>query len=442
MKISRRNLLKLGVLGASVKVPAFLPAVWGQEAPSNRLRVGAIGLGERGRYDAGLHRAQAELVALCDLDANRLQSANGVLCGGKGELFADYRRLLDRKDIDVVCIATPDHWHTKNCLDALDAGKHVFCEKPLTLTVRESQVLRDKARACAKQTFAVGTQRRMEVPTFTRAVNMVQQGLLGKIHHVLVSISKSFNAVAAPPKDKRFRLMPVPEGFDWETWQGQAPVFPYRENRGHARFRYWYEYAGGRVADWGAHYIDTALWALGLDQPGKGIISVDPSDCNHPLPMKDGYPTEHDYYNTAHDFYLKAVLSDGTALDLETRLNDGILFEGEKGRIFVNCGRITGVPVEENWDKELYGPEQQKGLFKGKPTTDHITNFYRCIREGGLPTSDIFSHLQTMNACHVFNIAARLGRTLTWNPADETFPNDPQANSFLTREQRKGFEVC
>ena len=309
MRLNRRTLLKLTSLTAvGVCAPGFLPCAFGEDAPNNRPQFGAIGVGDRGREDARLHKAKADLVAMADLDSNRLEAANRILCEGKAATFADYRKLLDRKDIDAVCIATPDHWHTKVCLDALAAGKHVFCEKPLTLTQKESQVLRAKAQECSKQTFAVGTQRRME-KNFVRAVNMVRQGLLGKIHHVIVSISKSFNATPAPPKDQRFKLLPVPEGFDWETWQGQAPVFPYRENRGHLRFRYWYEYAGGRVADWGAHYLDTTLWALDLDRPGVGIVTVDPSDCLHPLPMKDGYPTEHDYYNTAYEFDMKATLS-------------------------------------------------------------------------------------------------------------------------------------
>lgn len=442
--VSRRKLLKTGLFltASGVTVPVFLPAVFGENAPGNRLRFGAVGVGGRGTYDASVHQHHSELAAVADLDSQHAAAANEKLCGGKADMYSDYRRILDRNDIDVVCIGTPDHWHTKICLDALAAGKHIFCEKPLTLTIRENQVLREKARENPKLTFAVGTQRRCEMPRFTRAVNMVRQGLLGKIQRVLVSLGKPPYVTAAPPKDARYKVTDVPPELDWNTWQGQAPEFPYIKERCHFTFRGWFEYAGGKITDWGAHYMDTALWALGQDQPGTGIVSVDPSDCKLPLLMKDGFPTETDYPNVPYDFYIRTLLKNGTRMEIETRLNDGILFEGEKGRIFVNCGRITGTPIEEEWDKDFYGPEQQKELFKGKPTTDYMENFYRCIREGGLPVSDVFSHTQTMTACHVVNIAIRLGRTLQWNPETETFSGDAQANTFLTREQRKGFEVC
>ena len=440
MTISRRNLLKL--TAAAVSVPAFLPAAFGQDAPNSRLRVGAIGVGGRGTYDVGLHAQHAELVAIADLDKTHAAAANQQICAGKAEELTDYRRILDRSDVDVVCIATPDHWHTKICLDALAAGKHVFCEKPLTLTIRENQVLRDAVKARPKQVMAVGTQRRCEIPRFTRAVNMVHQGILGKIQRVVVSLGKPPYVTVAPPKDQRFKVVPVPPEFDWNTWQGQAPEFPYMKERAHSTFRGWFEYAGGKVTDWGAHFLDTALWALGEDRPGRGIVWVDPSDCNFPLPMKDGFPTEFDYCNVPYDFYVKMKTLGGIPVDIETRLDNGILFEGERGRIFVNCGKITGKPIEEEWDKEYYGESELNRIFKGKPATDHMTNFYSCIRDGGEPVSDVFSHIQTMTALHVINIAMRLGRTMTWDPQTERFPEDAQANTFLTREQRKGFEVC
>ncbi|MBQ4142234.1 MAG: Gfo/Idh/MocA family oxidoreductase [Thermoguttaceae bacterium] len=446
MKLSRRQMFQMTALYAAAGtsgfgVPAYLPKAFGNDAPNSRLRVGAIGVGHRGRYDASLHQRHAELAVLADLDRRHLDASNHALCKGKAETVGDYRRILDRQDIDVVCIATPDHWHTKICLDALAAGKHVFCEKPLTLTIQEDQVLREKVKAHPKQIMAVGTQRRCELPRFTRAVNMVQQGVLGKMKRILVSLGKPLQMTSEPPQDQRFAPQPVPEELDWNTWQGQAPDFPFIPQRCHRLFRNWFEYAGGKITDWGAHYLDMALWATGQDQPNAGIVWVDPSDCKYPLPMKDGFPTASDYYNVPYDFYIKTRTQNGVAIDIESRLNDGILFEGEKGRIFVNCGRITGKPIEEEWDRDLYGDAQLKKIFKGKPVTDHMTNFYLCVREGGEPVSDVFTHTRTMTACHVVNIAMRLKRTLEWDPAAEQFVNDAQADSFISREQRKGFEV-
>ncbi len=443
MKTSRRRLIQLASLSAAgFGGAAFLPVVFGENAPNSRLRCAAVGVGGRGRYDASLHARHAELVMLADLDRKRLADTNAVVCGGKAEATADYRKILDRKDIDVVCVATPDHWHTKICLDALDAGKHVFCEKPLTLTIRENQVLREKALTNPKLVMAVGTQRRCEMPRFTRAVNMVKQGLLGDIKRVLVSLGKPPYVTGKPTPEQRFKPVPIPVDFDWNTWQGQAPEFPFMEKRAHHNFRGWYEYAGGKVTDWGAHYLDTALWALGEDQPEKGIVQVDPSDCFHPLAMKDGFPAETDFFNVPYDFYFRTKTANGVQVDIETRLDNGILFEGTKGRIFVNLGRITGKPIEEAWDADCYGEEARKAIFKGKPVTDHMTNFYLCVREGGEPVSDVFTHTQTMTSLHVVNIAARLERPLTWDPKAEKFVGDEQANSFINREQRKGFEVC
>lgn len=442
MTTTRRRFLQLASLSAAgLGVPAYLPFAFGDNAPNSRLRSVAVGVGGRGQYDASLHAQHSELVGLSDLDGKRLGNVNAALCGGKAEAAGDYRRLLDRKDVDVVCIATPDHWHTKVCLDALDAGKHVFCEKPLTLTIRENQVLREKALANPRLVMAVGTQRRCEIPRFTRAVNMVQQGLLGDVKRVLVSLGKPPYVSGKPTPEQRFKTVPVPEHLDWNVWQGQAPVFPYLEKRAYT-YRGWYEYSGGKITDWGAHYLDTALWALGEDQPGRGIVQVDPSDCFHPLPMKDGFPTETDFFNVPYDFCFKTKTVGGVQIDIETRLDNGILFEGTKGRIFVNLGRITGKPIEEAWDADRYGAEQLKVIFKGKPVTDHMTNFYLCIRDGGQPVSDVFTHTQTMTALHVVNIAARLARPLAWDPKAEKFIGDEQADSFINREQRKGFEVC
>ena len=438
--MNRRQVLQsLAGLSLAVSAPRFLPCAFGEMAPNNRLRFASIGTGGRGSYDTTVLKRFAELTAVCDLDKRRLEEAKQKLGGGTVDDYVDYRKVLDRQDIDIVFCGTPDHWHTKICLDALEAGKHLFCEKPLTLTVQESQKICEAARK-SKQTMVVGTQRRIETPYFVRMANMVRQGLLGKIKRVVVSISKSYNATMAPSKDQRFPLAQVPAEFDWNTWQGQVAERAYREKRSHVFYRYWYEYAGGRVTDWGAHYLDIALWAMNLDQPGEGIVKIDPTDCLHPLPMKDGYPLEDDYYNTAHEFNIKLTASNGVPMELETRLNDGILFEGEKGRVFANCGRITGTPIEEQWDKDCFGEKEKRQLFRGRLPQSHADDFVTCIRNGELPVSDVFSHVRSLNACHVINIAARLGRTLAWDPVKETFPGEDQANSFLAREQRKGFE--
>jgi predicted dehydrogenase len=224
-------------------------------------------------------------------------------------------------------------------------------------------------------------------------------------------------------------------------WLGQAPRVDYREKRCHYEFRWWYEYSGGKFTDWGAHHVDIATWALNEDGEGHGPLEIDGSDAKHPIPFKDGYPIADDSYNTSHDFDVKCTFPSGVELHVTSRGDNGVLFEGDKGRLFVNRERITGKPIEENWDDGHFGEEDLVRLYRGKPFEDHKENFYRCIREGGQGVSDAFSHLQTMNTCHLAAIAARLGRTIKWDPQNEKIIDDQEAAAFYARVPRKGFDI-
>ena len=238
-----------------------------------------------------------------------------------------------------------------------------------------------------------------------------------------------------------FETKDVPRELDWDRWLGQAPVVDYRPQRCHGNFRWWYEYSGGKFTDWGAHHIDISLWALERNGDGQGPIKFDGTDAKHPVPYENGYPTQDDSYNTAHDYAVKCTFDDGIEMIVTSRSDNGILFEGTKGRVFVNRGKITGQPIEEEWDKDQFTDEDLQRLYKGKPFEGHKDNFYRCLSEGGLPVSDVYSHLQTMASCHLSAIAARLGRTIEWDPKSETIVGDEEAARFFAREQRKGYEI-
>ncbi|MEA1951185.1 MAG: gfo/Idh/MocA family oxidoreductase, partial [Planctomycetota bacterium] len=228
---------------------------------------------------------------------------------------------------------------------------------------------------------------------------------------------------------------------DWEMWLGQSPKVDYMQKRCHYEFRWWYEYSGGKFTDWGAHHIDIATWAIGEDKEGMGPVEFDGTDAKHPVPFKDGYPTVDNCYNTSHDFAIKCKFASGVEMTVDSRSENGVLFEGTKGRMFVNRGKITGKPIEEKWDKDKYTNDDRKRLYKGKPFEGHKNNFYRCVREGGLPVSDVYSHLQTMNTCHLVAIAARLGRVIKWDPKAEKIVGDEQAAKFFSRDKRKGYEI-
>jgi len=187
--------------------------------------------------------------------------------------------------------------------------------------------------------------------------------------------------------------------------------------------------------------VDIATWAIEHDKQGMGPIEVDGTDAKHPVEYKDGYATVDDCYNTSHDFAVKCNFANGIEMTIDSRSDNGILFEGSKGRIFVSRGTIKGTPIEENWDEGKYTDEDRTRLYKGKPCEGHKNNFYRCISEGGLPVSDVYSHVMALNTCHLAAIAARLGRVVKWDPKAEKIVGDDQAATFFARDQRKGFEI-
>jgi predicted dehydrogenase len=470
---SRRDFLKQSTLGlAGVGItPYFLSGAQPAhaQAPSDRLRMGCIGVGGMGKGDASEFNSLVDIVAVCDVDTAHLEEAQNHSNIGrkdadgkkiKPEGYKDYRKILERNDIDVVSVVTVDHWHTKIAIEALMAGKHVFCQKPLTLTIEENQLIRAAAKKYGK-VFQVGTQQRSEKERFLTAILMVQKKLLGDIKHIVVHIDGSPTCPPIPDAE-------VPQKLDWEMWQGQTPLVKYiatqekgraKNSRTHGEYRWWYEYSGGKFTDWGAHHIDIALWAIDQIGEGQGPIRFNPLIAEHPVPFKDGYPTETNRYNTSHKFDIECQFENGIVMNVVSHSPDGngILFEGTKGKIHVSRGRIKGKPFEEIGGKltERGGsvsyrdmPELQKvlpeedyvKLYKGKPHEGHKQNFIRSIREGGLPVSDVYSHLQTMNACHLCSIAARLGREVKWDPKTEK-TGDPQSQSFLAREQRKGYEI-
>ena len=436
---TRREFLQQSAIFAAAGSVAYFP--WSAPAFSNdeknaRPRIGCIGLGGMGRGDARAHARFGDIVALCDVDAKHLEEAKNEEKIGKGtaDTYGDYRKLLERNDVDVVSIGTPDHWHVKIAIEALQSGKHVFCQKPLTLTLEENQLIRNACKKYKDRVFFIGTQQRSDKTRFLRAINMVKKGLLGDIQKITVGINGS-------SKGGPFAKTSPPPELDWDAWLGQAPKVDYIKARCHGSFRWWYEYSGGKFTDWGAHHVDIASWAIGEDRFGTGPVEFDGTDATHPVPFKNGYPTVDDCYNTATDYAVVCKYASGVEMTITSRGDNGITFEGTKGRIFVNRGKITGAPIEEEWDKGQYTDDDLAALYKGKPFEGHKNNFYRCISEGGLPVSDVYSHVQTMNVCHLAAIAARFGRAIKWDPQAETIVGDDEAAALFARKQRKGYEI-
>ena len=350
--------------------------------------------------------------------------------------YVDYRHLLDRPDLDAVIIVTPDHWHTKMSIDAMRAGKDVYCEKPLTLDDRRGKatvkVLDENGRV-----FQVGTTQRSEVRgEFLQAVALVRDGRIGKLKKITCQIGEPF--VCDP-----LQVAAVPQDLNWDLWLGQAPPTDflaggkspnrYPNGRSHFHFRWWYEYSGGKMTDWGAHHVDIAHWALGADDTGP--VSVE-GTAEFPVPMQDGMPTESNRYNTAHHFAVTCRFANDVILEILSGEPKGILFEGEQGRFIVRRGALRGKPVDELADRPLpHGLITQ--LCKGKTPGNHMHNFVECLRDRSQPISDAWSHHRAVSTCHLANIAIRLGRKIQWDPAAQQIVGDEQANRFLKREQRR-----
>ena len=425
------------------------------KSPNERLRVGCIGTGDRWKAVGPEAMKFATCVAVCDADANHAAEGRKISTeknekAGHGsqaiDVYEDYRKILDRKDVDIVTIVTPDHWHSKIAIDALRAGKDVYCEKPLTLTINEGKqivkVLKETGRV-----FQVGTQQRTEMGRrFLGAIALLRDGRIGDLKKVVCNIGGAPTCGPIP-------TAAVPEGLNWELWQGQAPEREFRfkatdgkwgNSRCHYEFRWWYEYSGGKLTDWGAHHVDIATWAMGMQESGPS--SVEGLMVEHPVPLDDkGMPTLDDRYNTAHKFDIQVMYPNGVEMRIvsDSKEGNGILFEGTEGAFHVSRGDmkdVQGTAVASLKDKPL--PDGAIAAIYGKQVPgSHMENFIQCVRDRELPISDVYSHHRAMTTCHLSNIAIRLGRRLEWDPTTEQIVGDPAANAWLGREQRKGYEI-
>ncbi len=393
-------------------------------AKADRLRLGSIGVGGQGTGIMHSARRFADQVAVCDVDRGHAERAKE---GTEAEIYSDYRKLLDRDDIDVVTIGTPDHWHTKICIAALKAGKDVYCEKPLTLTIHEGQQIANAVKETGR-VLQVGTQQRNDVGLFGRAVATIRAGQLGKLKKVIVSLPLSTDEGGPFPKQE------VPEGLDWEMWLGQAPLADYCPERCHFQFRWWYEYSGGIATDWGAHHMDIAQWGMDVQESGPQTIDSTATK----MPQIPGG------YNTPKQMRCTYQYPGDIEVQMTTG-GEGVLFEGEDGRLYVNRGRITGKPIEEQDADQGLRDKVQKVLaeevYRGRKVGDHMADFFNSVADRSKPMSDVVSQYRSVSACHLANISARLGRKLTWDAAAEQFVGDDEANGMLSRPQRSPYEI-
>jgi predicted dehydrogenase len=387
--------------------------------------MGAIGTGSRG---LGIlkeaKRRGAHFVAVCDVDAAHRADAVKELKEDVAQ-YNDFRELLDRKDINAVTIVVPDHWHALIAIEAMKRGKDIYCEKPLTLTIAEGQAL-VKLAAKKRPIFQVGTQQRSD-HRFRLACELVRNGRIGKIHTVETRIG-------ANPEGGPYPAAPVPKGLDWNFWLGQTPEIEYVEKRCHYEFRWWFEYSGGKVTDWGAHHNDIAQWGLGTDHTGPVLVESTFQPPRHKEPNCYNCPPD---FNITYTYARNASrYCDGTRLICISGGENGIKFSGEEGWVFVSRSRI------EASDKKIIDEPLTSSADRLYKSDDHMRNFVECVHTREKPICDIEIGHRSVSVCHIGNISIRLGgRTLQWDPVKERFPGDALADEMLSREMRAPWKL-
>ena len=440
MQFSRRSFLKQAAVSAAA-TPWLLPSrVWAAgTSPNSRLTMGFIGLGKQGRYLLGGFLGQeTRVLAVCDVDTTRRNGAKQQVDehyakqSSKGECAAynDFRELINRKDIDAVCIATPDHWHTIPILAALRSGKDVYCEKPLTHNIHEAvEVLR--AVDANGRVLQTGSMQRSS-KEFRVACELVQNGAIGKIQRV----ECSFGDAPVPCNLPEETMEP---GLDWNFWVGPAPMRPYNSvlsPRGICQhfpnWRGYREFGGGGVADWGAHHLDIAQWGLGMD--GSGPVEV--------LPAKPGAKRG-----------VKLVYANGVTV--EHKDGFGIDFFGAEGEVQVNRGkftfkregetiasftgeRTTSCAAQVQKAEKAFLQDAKIKLYVSK---NHLSNFMDCVKSRKKPITSEQVGARSAICCHLVNQAYFHGQKIKWDPANFAFVGGTGDPAWLTRNYRKPWSV-
>ena len=411
----RRQFLKQAAGALAVGAAAYLVPSRAFGA-NNRVVTGHIGTGGQGTSNLNQFLKQGVSVgAVCDVDKSHA-AATLRLLEGKGikpASLGDYRKLLERKDINAVVIGTPDHWHALTAIHACQAGKDVYCEKPLTLTVVEGRKMVEAARA-NRRIVQTGSQQRSD-PKFRLTCELVRSGRIGKVQKVIVGLPRvNFAGPPVPDSD------PPPE-LDYDLWLGPAPKRPYNAKRVHYLFRFFWDYSGGQMTNFGAHDIDIAQWGLDMDESGP--VAVEGTATFHP----------EKWYETPSTCRLTYTYANGVTMlvgQVQKDCPGGATFAGTEGSIHITRARLLAKP--EGIAKEPLG-EKDVHLYQ---SSNHHRNFLDCVRSRKLPICDVEIGHRSATACHLGNIALRLGRKIQWDPQKEQIVGDDEAARMLSRPYR------
>jgi len=421
---TRRDFLRSGLAGgAFLALPAVTyKAAFGADVPpSEKIRIGCIGVGNQGT--GNMKSFLKNVVAVGEVDTKRMATAAATVekAGTKPQTFGDYRKMLEMKDLDAVVITTPDHWHALMTIHACEAGKDVYCEKPLTLTIAEGRAIVNAARK-NKRIVQTGSQQRSS-KEFRQGCELVRNGAIGKVKQVLVGLpGPNFKGPAVPDAAP-------PAELNYDLWLGPAPERPYNEKRGHYLFRFFWDYSGGQQTNFGAHHLDIAQWGLGMDNTGPTEISATATF------NKDKWfetpETAKIEYTYANGIKMLCSLGNGG-------YPSGTTFEGEKGKVYVNRGKIE---VVLNGEKVADPYKLPTGETKLIVSNGHHAHWLACIKSRELPITDCEIGHRSATVCHLGNIAVRTGKKIAWDPAKEEITGDPETAKMVSREYRKPWSL-
>ncbi len=456
--ISRRKFLSDTVkttagTALALHIPSIVPAsVFGKFAPGNRINVAAIGAGRisRGHDMPGVWQHNfAQITAVCDVDLHRAEEGKQLLNefyskrDGKPfngiKVYTDYRELLLNKDIDAVAISTPDHSHAMIAVAAARAGKHIYMQKPASLTISEGRIMSDVVNKTNIK-FQIGSQQR-STEQFRYAAELVRNGRIGELKNVLVGLP-------GDPSGGNTQPMPVPANFNYDMWLASTPEVYYTEERVHPQKDYgrpgWLrceQFGAGMITGWGSHHIDSAHWGMGMERSGPVEVWCDKVQFN-----SGGLWDVHGIFKTG------ALYANGVTMAVSNEFPNGIKFEGTNGWIFVSRGDYQATasdpskPGEQAKKLDASDPGLLTSVIGEKEfhftvSTQHHGNWLEAIRDNKPTIAPVEEAHRSCSACLLHHISMKLKRKLYWNPATEKFTNDDEANKMLSRVQRKGYEV-
>ncbi len=409
-RASRREFLSAlaGGLAAPYVLTSQALGAGAHPPASERIHVGHIGIEWMGGIHLGYYKsvAEARSVAACDVDsryldagARKIESNTGARC----KRYKDFRRLLDDRDVDAVLIAVPDHWHALISIHAAQAGKDIYCEKPMALTVREARAMVEAVRRYGR-VFQTGSQQRAS-GNFRHACELVRNGCIGTVKHVTVAVGGSSGPCYLPAQ-------PTPSTIDWDLWLGPAPWRPFSDKIHSRRWRSFRDYAGGGQTDWGAHHYDIAQWGLGMDRSGP--VEIHPPDGKH-------------YQHLTYQYANGVTMVRGSC--------NGVLFRGSEGEVEVNRGHLRTQPAALRSrtlaPNDVHLHRAPEGSWRGN-TRDWLA----CIRTRERPLCDVEIGCRSVTVCHLGNIATWLNRPLRWDPDNEQILGDDEASRWLDRPKR------